>query len=116
MNCEICGKILTGRQRKFCSNKHKQMAINTKHQKYEMQKKRAEERRIYFIEKMGGKCSICGYNKSIHALEFHHTNPSDKKFSLESRRMSNTNMSDLEAEAKKCIILCANCHRELHHG
>jgi len=62
------------------------------------------------IEYKGGKCEHCGYDKFIGALEFHHTDPSKKdpnglkKFSFES----------LKKEIDKCILLCANCHREEH--
>lgn len=62
-------------------------------------------------EAHGGKCIRCGYNKCIKALEFHHIDPNKKDFTI-----SNDNFKVLEAvkEAKKCILLCANCHRELH--
>ena len=59
----------------------------------------------------GGKCIRCGYNTCIKALEFHHIDPSKKDFTI-----SNDNFKLKEAieESKKCILLCANCHRELH--
>lgn len=68
-----------------------------------------------YIQILGGSCSIYGYKKNFAALEFHHFNPSDKDFQLDSRRLSNTNMESIKQELKKCILLCANCHRELHN-
>lgn len=64
------------------------------------------------VEHFGGCCEICGYNKSIKALEFHHKDPKTKSFEISSRNI--TNYAKLLAEALKCILICANCHRELH--
>lgn len=63
----------------------------------------------------GGACEICGYCKNIAALEFHHINPEEKKFNVDMRKFSNMNLEKLEAELEKCILVCANCHRELHN-
>ena len=65
------------------------------------------------INFLGGCCSKCGYNKNYAALEFHHVK--DKSFSLDSRKISNTSMSKLLEELKKCILLCSNCHKEHHY-
>jgi hypothetical protein len=65
------------------------------------------------------KCSKCGYDLCIAALDFHHENPALKDFSLaEFRRQSPTikNVKKFKEEASKGQVLCANCHRELHFG
>ena len=62
-------------------------------------------------EKYGGKCMRCGYNKCIKALEFHHLDPSQKDFTISNDHFK---LIDAIEESKKCIMLCANCHRELH--
>jgi hypothetical protein len=80
---------------------------------YEAQQNRAKYRKIVLIDKRGGACQKCGYSKNINALEFHHTR--DKSFTLDSRRLSNTSWSKILSEFKKCILLCANCHRETHY-
>lgn len=59
------------------------------------------------------KCSECGFSH-IAALDFHHKDPS-KKEGLISRLISDGRFKKAEEEAKKCIILCANCHRIHHH-
>ena len=82
---------------------------------YEAQQRRAWSRKLELIRMMGGKCSCCGYNKNIAALEFHHLNPSEKDFQLDSRHLSNTSMERIMEESKKCILLCSNCHKELHY-
>ncbi len=63
---------------------------------------------------MGDQCCICGYNKCRSALEFHHTNPLEKDFTISSN--ANVAYAKAEEEIKKCIMVCANCHREIHEG
>jgi hypothetical protein len=64
-------------------------------------------------EQRGGKCIRCGYNKCVKALEFHHLDPAKKDFTI-----SNDHFKLLDAvkESKKCILICSNCHKELHDG
>lgn len=68
--------------------------------------------KIKLVEYKGGKCEICGYNKCIDALEFHHLNPEEKDFGLSCG--DTRSLEKLKSEADKCILVCANCHRELH--
>lgn len=70
---------------------------------------RLKERIIYV---MGDKCALCGYDKCQSALELHHLNLEEKDFTIG----SNTNRAWLTVrdEIKKCILVCANCHREIH--
>jgi hypothetical protein len=82
---------------------------------FRKQKERAYKRKLELIDMLGGKCSKCGYDKNFAALEFHHKNPIEKDFGLNSRMLSNTNVEKLINEANKCILLCANCHREEHN-
>ena len=64
-------------------------------------------------EEAGNCCSKCGYNKCLAALEFHHPDPSIK----ESKIIGSTaSLKKQRVEAAKCVLLCANCHREAHHG
>lgn len=62
-------------------------------------------------EAKGGKCIKCGYDRCLKALEFHHIDPSQKDFTI-----SNDHFKLLDAveESKKCILICSNCHKELH--
>ncbi len=63
----------------------------------------------------GGKCCICGYDKCPRNLHFHHVNPSEKSFILSSGVKDYGIEKSIE-EAKKCILVCANCHGEIHSG
>ena len=65
------------------------------------------------LEYKGYKCSICGYDRCSDALEFHHTNPNEKDFIIGDRN-NTQDWPKIKAELDKCILVCANCHRELH--
>lgn len=67
------------------------------------------------VEEAGGECIGCGYGRCIAALEFHHVNPAEKKFSLSHRGVARS-MVSARAEAEKCVLLCANCHAEVEAG
>ena len=60
----------------------------------------------------GGKCLLCGFDKFQEALEFHHVNPSEKEFNLTSSKM--VALEKQIKEAKKCVLLCSNCHKGVH--
>ena len=63
----------------------------------------------------GGKCIICGYSKCQRALSFHHLNPKEKDFDLSSRGLTRS-WERIKNEIDKCVLLCANCHMEVHDG
>jgi ribosomal protein L30E len=75
--------------------------------------KRRKKVRQILINDAGGKCTNCKYNKCMSALTFHHKNPSRKKFGLSSRGLTRS-LKSMRKEAKKCILLCHNCHSEVH--
>jgi len=111
--CLICDKLLTGKQTVYCSNRCKCVTSNAKIQDYKCQRKRGIQRRLALLDKLGNKCSVCGYNKNTAALCFHHLR--DKCFPITLRECSNNSQSVLDKEVEKCILLCSNCHQELHH-
>ena len=63
-------------------------------------------------EEAGGKCSICGYNKNPAALDFHHPDPLLKESNIIGTTAS---LDKQRAETSKCILVCSNCHREIHN-
>lgn len=65
-------------------------------------------------EYLGGKCSICGYDKCYAALEFHHICGDDKEFGVSSRGTTRS-WDKIKNEISKCALVCSNCHRELHN-
>lgn len=76
----------------------------------------AENRKIikkWAVEYKGGKCCRCGYNKCIEALDFHHQDPKEKDFMLSDRNLI-LDWNIIKQELDKCILVCSNCHREIH--
>lgn len=71
-----------------------------------------KKRKKMLVDLKGGKCEICGYDKCIEALEFHHLDPNKKEINI-----SNSSIHDIELfkkEIDKCILVCSNCHKEIH--
>lgn len=117
--CLICGKefqpIKGGYTRKYCyecspsyshgDSQGRQSAITAIRHSIKKQ----------LVEYKGGKCEICGYDKSIWAMQFHHINPEDKDFELSTKYNNGVaDMQKLYKEVDKCRLLCANCHFEEH--
>lgn len=59
-------------------------------------------------------CSICGYKKSARALQFHHTKDDTKSNDISRMVAQGRSLNSIYLEVEKCIVLCANCHSELH--
>lgn len=77
----------------------------------------ARRRRVKatLVAEAGGRCVVCGYDRWIGALEFHHVDASKKSFAL-SREGVTRSIAKARAEAAKCVLLCANCHAEVEAG
>lgn len=64
----------------------------------------------------GPRCSKCGYDKCIAALTFHHLDETKKKFNI-SQMIGKLSVEELRKEIKgNTIVLCCNCHTELHYN
>ncbi|OGI07291.1 MAG: hypothetical protein A3I68_02915 [Candidatus Melainabacteria bacterium RIFCSPLOWO2_02_FULL_35_15] len=74
---------------------------------------RRKKIRSMAIEYKGGKCEQCGYYRCLEALEFHHADPTKKDFNISSRGYTRS-WKRVQEELDKCVMLCANCHRETH--
>lgn len=68
------------------------------------------------INLFGGKCCVCGYNRCLAALEFHHLDPSKKDFSISQAYANPKKWEYIVKELEKCVLVCSNCHREIHQG
>jgi len=75
--------------------------------------KRRKKLKEMAIEYKGGKCFLCGYNKCIDALEFHHLDSVKKEFGVSKDGLTRS-WARVQKEIENCILICANCHRELH--
>lgn len=75
---------------------------------------RRKKIKLMAVEYKGGKCEQCGYDRCIGALEFHHLDPAEKDFSIGGKGYTRS-WEVTKEELDKCIMVCANCHRELHN-
>jgi hypothetical protein len=75
--------------------------------------KRRRKLKALLVEYKGGKCEFCGYNKSLWALQFHHTKPEEKDFGISAKGNTHS-LTELKLEVDKCLLLCNNCHAETH--
>jgi len=67
------------------------------------------------VEEAGGACLLCGYDRYSGALQFHHLDASEKSFGLGLRGVARS-LERCREEARKCVLLCANCHAEVEAG
>jgi DNA-binding CsgD family transcriptional regulator len=92
--------ILTDEQRKILN--------------YQRVKKYRQTVKEKLVEYKGGKCEKCSYKRCIAALDFHHKIPGEKDFGISQFR--NLKWKTLLEEVDKCMLVCSNCHREIHNG
>ena len=76
--------------------------------------KRRRKIKALAIEYKGGKCQVCGYNKYQGALDLHHI-AVDKEFGIADKGYTRS-WAKVKAELDKCVLVCANCHREIEAG
>ena len=67
------------------------------------------------VEEAGGCCCVCGYDHYLGALEFHHLDPREKRLELSTNGVT-LSLDALRAEARKCVLVCSNCHAEIDAG
>jgi len=96
--CPICSKLYSHKGTKCNSCRVSEWRRNKKKQ---------------LVEYKGGKCQICGYDRCIDNLVFHHLDPSKKEFQISGVTKS---FNNLKTEVDKCILLCHICHGEVHAG
>ena len=77
-------------------------------------KRRRKVKRI-LVEEAGGRCVLCGYDRCVQALHFHHVDPGAKGFSLSFGGYTH-GIDRLRREAEKCVLVCSNCHAEVESG
>lgn len=102
--CEICQRVYVydkgkGHSRRRCNS----CMVNANR----------TARKLRAIALKGGGCQICGYNRCARALTFHHTDPATKDFRLSYGTFA---WKTLLRELEKCVLICANCHAEVHAG
>ena len=107
-SCNQCDKVLT--EENTSSGSHKYICKSCDSKNVVERGIKGKEKAV---EYMGGCCSVCGYDDCINALEFHHTDPS-KKSPTYHKRFCYWGFERQKEELENCIIVCSNCHREIH--
>jgi len=77
--------------------------------------KRRRAIKVQLVAEAGGACALCGYDRWIGGLQFHHVDPTRKKFQL-GQRGHTRSIARSREKARKCVLLCANCHAEVEGG
>lgn len=112
-SCKLVGE-------KFGYNRQSISKYITKNKKNKIDRKKSisknviewrKRKKIELIEYKGGGCEVCGYNKTIRSLDFHHKDPNMKDFTISGKSYS---FERLKNEVDKCILVCSNCHGEIH--
>lgn len=67
------------------------------------------------VQEAGGCCRICGYDRNMRALHFHHLVPSEKRHEINAKGVAIA-LDKLRVEVRKCVLLCSNCHAEVEDG
>jgi transposase-like protein len=78
-----------------------------------VERRRATKRQL--VAEFGGACILCGFDTYAGALQFHHLSPSTKAFQIGGRGLTRS-LEALRREARKCVLLCANCHAMVEAG
>jgi hypothetical protein len=73
---------------------------------------RMRDSKLKAVEYKGGKCELCGYCNCVGSLHFHHKDPSQKDPNW--KKMKGWKFDRIKQEIDKCLLVCANCHGELH--
>lgn len=81
---------------------------------YFRRKKGIRKQKIIGI--VGKQCWLCNYDRTWNNLCFHHVTPEQKKFGLSAREVVGTKWERVFAEMQKCVLVCMNCHGEIHAG
>jgi transposase len=77
--------------------------------------RRRRRLKVMLVAEAGGCCAVCGYDRHLRALAFHHVDPADKRLQISWNGVTQS-IETLRTEAQKCVLLCANCHAEVEDG
>lgn len=97
---------------KICDGKH----VRKNHVSYVTSKIKHKVVRQETILHLKQACIVCGYSRCKTALEFHHLNETTKDAEISDMVAKGKGLKWIMEEIKKCVVLCANCHREYHAG
>lgn len=111
--CSYCKKEKCNSE--FHKKTPNQLHSKCKECKTKITKKRRDHFKQQCVDYKGERCQCCGYNACNHALDFHHIDPKVKSFSIGAWTKTKFTQEVLD-ELDKCVLVCSNCHREIHAG
>lgn len=124
-NQVICAKCGVSKQvTDFYEKKNKKSGYDAtcKECRLEEAKERYQKNKLewytYLKDVLHIKCEICGYDKCIAALDFHHIDPDEKDFcvsKITGKALTKRSLKKVLTEMEKCMVLCARCHKEEHY-
>ncbi len=78
------------------------------------QNKSNRKKKFLLVQYKGGRCEVCGYNRCMAALDFHHIEPTQKD--PDWKKMRKWALERIKKEIDQCSLVCRNCHSEIHYG
>ena len=121
MKCLYCEQEFTIKPTGKSGGQNRQFCYNCLPEGLDHNARIARSRELIRLKALQEKetlgCSICGYNKNGAALEWHHLDPDAKEDEPSNLSKLGTwsGWQQYQEEIKKCILVCANCHREIHN-
>ena len=101
-------------KKEHISKTHSKWRKKNLEKRAEAQRKANQKKWNYINEHKPEKCPACGNSFPPYCMDFHHIDPSTKSFKMGEATHKSYDMID--EEIKKCVALCACCHRKLHNG
>lgn len=115
--CKNCSKVRTQRYQKDHPEKMREHAKRHWH-KYRLEKLNRDRIRMdsrqEFLDTLKTPCAKCGESR-VWVIQFHHVDPAKKEFTIATGHGMHKSKEDVIQESKKCVCLCANCHKEFHY-
>ena len=119
--CSECDTLIKS-SKKVCSpscyaKRRKRFSMSLEETRIRNKTRARRERKSlkeWAVKLLGGKCEICGYNKCLKSFDFHHKEQPTKDFAISEAISHKMSRVEMRKELKKCTLLCANCHREIH--
>lgn len=103
--CTECGRAFVWKRATGVQSRRRCNSCHTNRRRFVLRAK--------IVEYLGGCCSRCGYAVCSGALHAHHVDSTEKDFNISGAH--SRSWASVLAELKKCVLLCANCHAEVHH-
>ena len=110
-NCKHHGDTIFKKAKRARGENYECLACNTKRTT-----SWRSNRKQYLVDLFGGRCQCCDCEKPIQVYDFHHLHPELKRFGINNAIKNGVSLDKILEELRNCIMVCANCHREIEAG